>query len=117
MRIEFIVDLRDKYETELDGLNKKQEQQARINEQAQKKLDQLRNAQDKTTQALKEAGAQVEAIAFFIPAVIAVKVFCSLFCAVCASLTAFLCALSLLLICVNSFSNRPYLRLVACLLT
>lgn len=51
----------DKYETELDGLNKKQEQQARINEQAQKKLDQLRNAQDKTTQALKEAGAQVEA--------------------------------------------------------
>lgn len=51
----------EKYETELDGLNKKQEQQARINEQAQKKLDQLRNAQDKTTQALKEAGAQVEA--------------------------------------------------------
>lgn len=51
----------DKYETELDGLNKKQEQQARINEQAQKKLDQLRNAQDKTTAALKEAGAQVEA--------------------------------------------------------
>jgi SLT domain-containing protein/murein DD-endopeptidase MepM/ murein hydrolase activator NlpD/predicted nucleic acid-binding Zn-ribbon protein len=50
----------DKYETELDGLNKKQEQQARINEQAQKKLDQLRNAQDKTTAALKEAGAQVE---------------------------------------------------------
>lgn len=51
----------DKYETELDGLNKKQEQQARINEQAQKKLDQLRNAQDKTTAALKEAGVQVEA--------------------------------------------------------
>jgi phage-related protein/SLT domain-containing protein/septal ring factor EnvC (AmiA/AmiB activator) len=51
----------DKYEAELDGLNKKQEQQARINEQAQKKLDQLRNAQDKTTAALKEAGAQVEA--------------------------------------------------------
>ena len=50
----------DKYETELDGLNKKQEQQARINEQAQKKLDQLRNAQDKTTQALKEAGVQVD---------------------------------------------------------
>lgn len=50
----------DKYETELDGLNKKQEQQARINEQAQKKLDQLRNAQDKTTQALKEASVQVD---------------------------------------------------------
>lgn len=50
----------EKYETELDGLNKKQEQQARINEQAQKKLDQLRNAQDKTTQALKEAGVQVD---------------------------------------------------------
>jgi phage-related protein/SLT domain-containing protein len=50
----------EKYETELDGLNKKQEQQARINEQAQKKLDQLRNAQDKTTAALKEAGAQVD---------------------------------------------------------
>lgn len=50
----------EKYETELDGLNKKQEQQARINEQAQKKLDQLRNAQDKTTQALKEASVQVD---------------------------------------------------------
>lgn len=50
----------DKYETELDGLNKKQEQQARINEQAQKKLDQLRNAQDKTTQALKQAAVQVD---------------------------------------------------------
>ncbi|MFH9456609.1 peptidoglycan DD-metalloendopeptidase family protein [Staphylococcus ureilyticus] len=50
----------DKFETELEGLNKKLTQQGRASEQAQKKLDQLRNAQDNTNKKMKEAAVQAQ---------------------------------------------------------
>lgn len=50
----------DKFETELEGLNKKLTQQGRVSEQAQKKLDQLRNAQDNTNKKMKEAAVQAQ---------------------------------------------------------
>ena len=50
----------DKFETELEGLNKKLTQQGRASEQAQKKLDQLRNAQENTNKKMKEAAVQAQ---------------------------------------------------------
>ncbi|WP_239991015.1 peptidase M23, partial [Staphylococcus arlettae] len=50
----------DKFETELEGLNKKLTQQGRASEQAQKKLDQLRNAQENTNKKMKEAAIQAQ---------------------------------------------------------
>ncbi|ARM68386.1 tail length tape-measure protein [Staphylococcus virus IME1354_01] len=50
----------DKFETELEGLNKKLTQQGRASEQSQKKLDQLRNAQDNTNKKMKEAAVQAQ---------------------------------------------------------
>lgn len=50
----------DKFETELEGLNKKLTQQGRASEQSQKKLDQLRNAQDKLSGKLKESAINAQ---------------------------------------------------------
>ncbi len=50
----------DKFETELEGLNKKLTQQGRASEKSQKKLDQLRNAQDNTNKKMKEAAVQAQ---------------------------------------------------------
>ncbi|QQV52228.1 peptidoglycan DD-metalloendopeptidase family protein [Staphylococcus sp. 11-B-312] len=50
----------DKFETELEGLNKKLTQQGRASEQSQKKLDQLRNAQDKMSGKLKESAINAQ---------------------------------------------------------
>lgn len=50
----------DKFETELEGLNKKLTQQGRASEQSQKKLDQLRNAQENTNKKMKEASIQAQ---------------------------------------------------------
>lgn len=50
----------DKFETELEGLNKKLTQQGRASEQAQKKLNQLRNAQENTNKKMKEAAVQAQ---------------------------------------------------------
>ncbi|RXS13383.1 peptidoglycan DD-metalloendopeptidase family protein [Staphylococcus saprophyticus] len=50
----------DKFETELEGLNKKLTQQGRASEQVQKKLDQLRNAQENTNKKMKEAAVQAQ---------------------------------------------------------
>lgn len=50
----------DKFETELEGLNKKLTQQGRVSEQAQNKLDQLRNAQENTNKKMKEAAVQAQ---------------------------------------------------------
>ncbi|MDW4153330.1 peptidoglycan DD-metalloendopeptidase family protein [Staphylococcus saprophyticus] len=50
----------DKFETEIEGLNKKLTQQGRASEQSQKKLDQLRNSQDKLSGKLKEAAVNAQ---------------------------------------------------------
>lgn len=50
----------DKFETEIEGLNKKLTQQGRASEQSQKKLDQLRNSQDKLSDKLKESAVNAQ---------------------------------------------------------
>ncbi|WP_454909926.1 peptidoglycan DD-metalloendopeptidase family protein [Staphylococcus saprophyticus] len=50
----------DKFETEIEALNKKLTQQGRASEQSQKKLDQLRNSQDKLSGKLKEAAVNAQ---------------------------------------------------------
>lgn len=50
----------DKFETEIEGLNKKLTQQGRASEQSQKKLDQLRNSQDKLSGKLKESAVNAQ---------------------------------------------------------
>lgn len=50
----------DKFETEIEGLNKKLTQQGRASEQSQKKLDQLRKAQENASDKLKEAAVNAQ---------------------------------------------------------
>ncbi|MEB7779266.1 peptidoglycan DD-metalloendopeptidase family protein [Mammaliicoccus fleurettii] len=50
----------DKFETQLDGLNKSITQQARAVDKSKEKLDKLKGAQDKTTEALKKAGIEAD---------------------------------------------------------
>ena len=45
----------EKYETEIEGLNKSLTQQARVSEQAQKKVDQLKRAQESANDKLEES--------------------------------------------------------------
>ncbi|MHB7944436.1 peptidoglycan DD-metalloendopeptidase family protein [Staphylococcus haemolyticus] len=50
----------EKYETEIEGLNKTLTQQGRIVEQAQKKLDQLRRAQESMSDKLEESARNAQ---------------------------------------------------------
>lgn len=50
----------DKFETEIEGLNKKLTQQGRASEQSQKKLDQLRKAQENMSDKLKESAINAQ---------------------------------------------------------
>lgn len=50
----------DKFETQLDGLNKSMTQQARAVDKSKEKLDKLKGAQDKTTESLKKAGIEAD---------------------------------------------------------
>ncbi|PNZ86261.1 peptidoglycan DD-metalloendopeptidase family protein [Staphylococcus devriesei] len=50
----------EKYETEIEGLNKKLTQQGRMSEQAQKKLDQLRRSQETMSDKLEESARNAQ---------------------------------------------------------
>lgn len=50
----------EKYETEIEGLNKSLTQQGRITEQAQKKLDQLRRSQETMSDKLEESARNAQ---------------------------------------------------------
>lgn len=50
----------EKYETEIEGLNKTLTQQGRASEQAQKKLDQLRHAQETMSDKLEESARNAQ---------------------------------------------------------
>ncbi|WP_394217397.1 peptidoglycan DD-metalloendopeptidase family protein [Staphylococcus warneri] len=50
----------EKYETEIEGLNKTLTQQSRASEQAQKKLDQLRRAQETMSDKLEESARNAQ---------------------------------------------------------
>ncbi|WP_145471258.1 peptidoglycan DD-metalloendopeptidase family protein [Staphylococcus pettenkoferi] len=50
----------EKYETEIEGLNKTLTQQGRASEQAQKKLDQLRRAQENMSDKLEESARNAQ---------------------------------------------------------
>lgn len=50
----------EKYETEIEGLNKTLTQQGRASEQAQKKLDQLKRAQESANDKLEEAAKSAQ---------------------------------------------------------
>ncbi|PTK82818.1 peptidase M23 [Staphylococcus haemolyticus] len=50
----------EKYETEIEGLNKTLTQQGRMSEQAQKKLDQLRRAQESMSDKLEESARNAQ---------------------------------------------------------
>lgn len=50
----------EKYETEIEGLNKKLTQQGRMSEQAQKKLDQLKRAQESMSDKLEESARNAQ---------------------------------------------------------
>ncbi|UVD88813.1 MAG: peptidoglycan DD-metalloendopeptidase family protein [Staphylococcus haemolyticus] len=50
----------EKYETEIEGLNKTLTQQGRASEQAQKKLDQLRRAQESMSDKLEESARNAQ---------------------------------------------------------
>lgn len=50
----------EKYETEIEGLNKTLTQQGRASEQAQKKLDQLRHAQENMSDKLEESARNAQ---------------------------------------------------------
>ncbi|PNZ38844.1 peptidoglycan DD-metalloendopeptidase family protein [Mammaliicoccus vitulinus] len=52
----------DKFETQLDGLNKSMTQQARAVDKSKEKLDKLKGAQDKTTESLKKAGIEADKV-------------------------------------------------------
>lgn len=50
----------EKYETEIEGLNKSLTQQGRVTEQAQKKLDQLRRSQETMSDKLEESARNAQ---------------------------------------------------------
>ena len=50
----------EKYETEIEGLNKTLTQQGRASEQAQKKLDQLKRAQESANDKLEESARNAQ---------------------------------------------------------
>ena len=50
----------EKYETEIEGLNKTRTQQGRASEQAQKKLAQLRRAQETMSDKLEESARNAQ---------------------------------------------------------